>query len=204
MSNFTPQEQQYLAQLEQKVLMMESRVNSGMMATLTPPSTERRIQDEVPFEEVPVKDPMPWLPVTPGDIAWSVNDRVLTLTNGAINTQAVQRLGFDTPSAVYAITAAVRTTDGAAIPGSFGSVLDTFQIQFRMTNPRLWQTNPVSGSTVCGTAERPRFLGRPCWRMNTGSVLIANITPLMANLNVDLNIWVLETIGCTNILPNTR
>jgi hypothetical protein len=171
-----------------------------MLATLTPDSTEQRIYGGIPHEEVPVFEPMPWLPTAPG-VAWGLNDRVTTLTNGTINVQAWTPMGFDFPSAIYAITAAVRTTDGSQISAAFGTVLDVFDIQFRLAQGRLWQTSAALGSSVCGTGERPRKLGRPCWRFNNGAVLRIGITPFLANLRIDIVCYTLETYGGSNIMP---
>ncbi len=172
----------------------------GMTATLTPPDTNRRIWEGTEFEEVPVAMPMPWLPIA-SDIAWGLNDRVQTFTNLAANAESIQRLNFDIPSAVFALTAAVRRTDGNAINGDFGNVLDTFRVQFTLSQGRQWQTNNAMGSAIVGTAQRPRWLGRPCWRFNNGAVLQVRLTPLIANLQVDIVVWALETTGASNIIP---
>lgn len=172
-----------------------------MLASLNPPDTDQRILAGVPFKEIPLADPMPWMPCGT-DIAWGLNDRVLTFTNQAINVEVPQQIGFDLPSVTYALTAAVRTTDGNAIPGTFGNVLDTFRIQFVWSGSnRRWQTIAALGSTVLGSGSWPRLLGRPGWRFTKGSNLIVNFTPLVANLQVDIVLWVVETSGPGNLSP---
>lgn len=201
-SPLTPQEQAWLQMLTHRAQANGQQIVVGpdMRATLTPPSTERRILAGVPYEETPVAEPVPWLPIST-DIAWGLNDRVSTFTNQTINAEATNNLGFDIPSVVYAITAAVRDTAGNSISGAFGNVLDTFRIQFGLTNGRNWQTANTMGSTICGTAERPRFLGRSCWRLNNGAVLQCRVTPLVANLQIDIVLWCVETTGGSNIVP---
>lgn len=177
---------------------LDSLITPTMRASLTPPSNDQRILGGVPFEEVPVKDPVPYLPVA-NDIAWTLTDLAINVTNVASGTATPVTVSWDMPASVYAITASVRTTDGGAFPSGIRTALDLFRIQFESANIRKFITAPVLGSTVCGTAERPRFLGRPCWKFNNGSTLQTTITPLANNLEINVVLWSILTPGPTNI-----
>lgn len=187
-----------LQQAQGAAAQVMQQIGPNMLATLTPPNTERRLLNGIPYEEVPVKDPIPWMPVAE-NIAWGLNDRVITFTNQTINVEAVGSLGFDLTSNIYALTAAVRTTDGNDISGSYGSVLDLFRVQFELSQGRKWQTANAMGSALLGTAQRPRFLGRPGWRFNNGARLLVNFTPLRSNIQVDIVLWAIEFTGPGNL-----
>jgi len=170
-------------------------------ATINPVTgADQLMRMGIPFEEVPVFEPIPWLPVAK-DIAWGLSDRVVTLTNGVINTQVSTPLGFDFYTVAYALSAAVRNTAGNALPGSFGSPLDSFRVQFVTTGNYNFQTADAMGSALVGTAAFPRKLGRCCWRFNGGAQLRVLITPLMANLQVDVIVWTVQTTIGSNIAP---
>lgn len=170
----------------------------NMRATLNPPSDDQRLAGGVPYRMTRLGEPLAWLPYSP-TIAWRNNDRVAAFTNQTANAQATVRLNFDTPSVIYKIAAGVRDTQGNAINGSFGTVLDTFQIQFTLSQAGIvFQTTATYGSTICGTAALPRVLDIP-WRMDQGAAILVNVTPLMANLDVNIVLYTVETPGATNI-----
>ena len=178
------------------------------VAALEVPDTESRIVQGVPYQEVPVAEPMPWMPVA-NDIAWGLNDRTTTFTGATANVETPNTMGFDLPSVVYAITATVRQSTFEPQGNffnfwegnGFASPLDTFRVQFGLSQGRNWQTTNAPGSTICGSAERPRFLGRSAWRLGEGAVLLVKVTPLLANLNIDIVLWAVEFTGGSNIRP---
>ncbi len=194
----SPHEMAMFRQLAAKAQASGQMVGPDMLATLTPPDTERRILSGVPYEEVPIAQPVPWLPVAK-DIAWGLNDRVVTFTDSNINVEAITNLGFDIPSVVYALTASVRSTNGTPLPGTLGNVRDAFRIQFELSQGRKWQTSNAMGSAILGSAERPRMLGRPGWRFNNGATMLVKVTPLIGNLQIDIVLWTLEMTGPGNI-----
>lgn len=204
MSALNQQEWLYLQNLQQRAIaagQLPQQValpGPGMAATLNPPNTTQRLINGVPFDMVRLGDPIAWLPFSPS-IAWMSLDNVANITNETANTSIPVRLSFDVPTVIYKIAAAVRNTAGAAIGGQFGNVLDTFTIQVSLTGSgRLFQTTPVSGSTICGTAEFPRILDIP-WRFDPGATLQVSLTPLIANLLVDVVFYAVQLPGATNI-----
>lgn len=203
-SPLNPQEwaqYQYLLQRAREAGQDPSQValpGPGMAATLNPPTSTQRLINGVPFDMVRLGDPLAWLPFSPS-IAWLSLDYTANITNQTANASTPVRLGFDTPTVIYKIGAAVRDTSGAAIGGQFGDVLDTFLIQCVLTGSgRLFQTTPTSGSAICGTAQRPRVLDFP-WRLEPGANLSVNLTPLIANLYVDVTFYTVQLPGATNI-----
>lgn len=194
MNPLNPREVQILAQLQQRA---QANGQSPMLATLNPPDNGTRYFGGVPFRETPIKDPKPWLAVDQ-NIGYMLNDRISTISGVAANTQTIVRQGFDVPSAVFALTGTAIDTTGAALPVGLDP-LDTFTVQFVLTNGQRWQTVAGLGSTILGTAQRPRYLGGPCWILNNGAVMQVIITPLRANLRIDVNMMVVEQPGPTNI-----
>jgi hypothetical protein len=145
----------------------------------------------IPFVAMHVAEPAPLLPTegfTPG-----LNDRVISLVNGTAGTTALPTIAFDLDSAIYALTAAVYDTDGNAFPPTnFANALDTFTVQFKLAQGRQYQDNAALGSAVLGDAKYPRYLGMPAWRFPGGTVLQVLLTPLVANLRIDLTLWAIE------------
>ena len=176
---------------------LETVIGPNMLATLNPPTDDTRIKNGVPYREMQVYYPEPWMPVA-SDIAYSPNDRVVQVLNQTANTEVIERLGFDVPTVVYATVSAVRSTSGD-LPATVGNERDLFRVQFELTNGRKWQTSNSLGSTVTGTAERPRLLGRTGWRFDMGTVLLVKVTPLVANLDINVVLYTIETPGATNI-----
>lgn len=186
---------QQLANAAQQTGQLRAVLGDSLIATLAPPNTEQRIVRGVPFEEVPVAAPVPWLPVSPM-ISWGLNDRVVTRTDGTAATEYIDNMGFDLPCVAYAISAAVRSTSGAiSTTVTSSDALNLFRIQFELTNGRKWQTANVMGGAICGSAAQPRFLGRPGWRFEPGANMLVKITPLVANIQVDVVLWCIETPG---------
>lgn len=174
---------------------VEARIGPNMRAALTGPGAGggATVINGTPFSRYDVATPAPLLPDE--GYTMGINDRVVSVTGVAANTQSIQNIAFDLDSAVYAWTgAAYLTTLAAAFPGNgFANPLDTFTIQFRLSQgKRYYQTTPTLGSTVLGTAERPRYLGMPSLRLSSGTVLQAIVTPLIANLRIDVTLYTIE------------
>lgn len=197
MNPLNPQEAHFLAVLTQRAQANRQMPPHGQMATMNPPDNGTRYFNGIPFRQTEVFEPMPWLAVDP-NIGYMTNDRVSNLTGGAANTEVIVRNGFDVPSVVYALTGSAIDTTGADLPVGM-SPLDTFLVQFVLTNGQRWQTVPALGSTLLGSGERPRKTGRPTWVLNNGAVMEVRITPLRTNLRIDVVMYTLEQPGPTNI-----
>lgn len=189
-------------------LRVRSLFADQAIAAMELPDTETRMVGQVPYQEVPIADPQPWLAVA-NDTAWMLSDRTIQFIGGGAtaNTEVQGNFSWMYDTAVYALVGTVRDTNFT--PAANQSVwwerhgladpLDAFLVQFTTTSNRNWQTAPVPASMVLGDARRPRFLGRPCWRMPGGSSLIVKVTPLFNNLTITLGTWVVETVSGSNI-----
>jgi len=122
-------------------------------------------------------------------------DMVTVFTGNAANTAYTTTIQFPEPSVIFALTATAIDTTGAALTRD---PLDTFTILLTRTNSDKLQTNTALGSTVCGTAQRPRYVGPSGWVQDRGTSITANITPLFANLRVDLVFMVAVIYGPTS------
>jgi len=169
---------------------IESQLGPAMRAGLEQ-TGRATVIGGVPFIAMHVAEPAPLLPAegfTPG-----LNDRVISIVNGNAGTTAIPTIAFDLDSAIYALTAAVYDTSGAAFPPTnVANPLDTFTVQFKLAQGRQYQDNAALGSVVLGDAKYPRYLGMPAWRFPGGTVMQVLITPLFANLRIDLSLWAIE------------
>jgi hypothetical protein len=168
---------------------IEQRIGPQMRATMQVDGP--MVIDGKPFVAIDAATPKPLVPLE--GYTLGLNDRLFSLVNGTINVQQPVQLGFDLNTAVYAITGAAYSTAGAAFPPTgFANALDAFTVQFKLAQGRQYQTNPILGSAIIGDAKFPRFLGMPAWRLPGGTVLQALITPLVANIRIDITIWCIE------------
>lgn len=178
---------QILATIDQRI---DQKLGPAMQAQLDN-TGQAVVTGGIPFVAFHVAEPAPLLPVK--GFTQGLNDRVISITNQQAGQQKIEPINFDLDSAVYAITAAVyKTTLQTFPPTGFANSLDTFTLQFKLAQGRQYQTSPALGSAVCGDAKFPRYLGMPAWRFPTGTVLNALVTPLVADLRIDITLWAVE------------
>lgn len=172
----------------------------GMMASLNPPSTRKRIWEGVEYEPTGLYEPKPLMPYA-DNIGWVPRDRTATFTNPTVGQESALTLGFSTPSVCYALTGSAIPSDGTTgLPVGYNP-LDTFRVQVKYSQGDLWQTDPTLARNVLGTAEFPRLVGARAWRLDAGTSLRLTVTPLVANLTIDVTLWIIETPG-SNIAPS--
>jgi hypothetical protein len=96
---------------------------------------------------------------------------------------------------------AVSTGVGNAFPVGINS-RNCFLVEFRLgSNNVAIDTAPTLAENVLGTGERPGEIGGDGFPINAGDVLIANITPLLPNLNISISMIMLEQLGRQNFVP---
>lgn len=142
----------------------------------------------------------PFVPFNP-NVGMIVRHYSTGILNQTAGTEVVNNVLFDIPVRLIAINGAAFTTDAAALPVGRNS-LDTFLFRLAYTTGERLDISERLGSTVCGTAERPGELGYAGWSMNAGSSVQVGITPLMANLRVDVVLVCLEMRGASNFAPS--
>jgi hypothetical protein len=122
---------------------------------------------------------------------------VESVINLAANNTQPRVIQFDIPTCVYALAAsAIDTTDPTTYTGV--DPRDLFVLGFENTNGDRFTTAPALASTIVGTAERPRLIGGVGWLFDRGGSLLVNITPLVDNLRIDVNLISIEIRGPAN------
>jgi len=150
-----------------------------------------------PWQRVPVYPPQLLLS-TNKYVGHQTRDYGAGILNIAINTVTTATVQFDTPSILFALTASAFTTDGVGLPVG-REALDTFLIGLEHSNGDRLTTTARLGSTICGSASQPRLVGGNGWVFDRGSTAVFLITPLMANLRIDVNLMCIEERGPSNL-----
>ena len=119
------------------------------------------------------------------------------ISNGTTNVEQLQRIQFDLPCRLIAINASVQTTEGT-IDRIVGNPLDLFLISLAYTTGDQILVGTRLASTVCGTGSEPAELGGTGYAINTGASMQIGITPLFADLRIDVVLVCLEMRGSTN------
>jgi hypothetical protein len=149
-----------------------------------------------------VADPRPLIPVSAnGDIAMMFFTRTARFANIGAGIPTPVQLGFDTPAAVYARTAGLRTANGTALTVSYANPLDLFDVIFtRQASGNLLDVTSGMGSTLLGTAERPAYIGGRGWQFDNGNSLTITVTPSIAGLIIDITVWYITFVGPQNFV----
>lgn len=159
--------------------------------------------------------PVPWIrfPFYPTAPFYSTDPRVgtqvrmygATLLNTdadyVVGTEAIRTVQFDIPCRMVAINgAAVVLAAGVPQAAAFTGMnpLDSFLFRIEYTTGDRLMTGARMASTVLGSMENPGEIGGTGYTIDQGASLILGITPLMANLRVDITLICLEIRGATN------
>jgi hypothetical protein len=150
----------------------------------------------------------PWqrVPIYPPQILLSTNKYVghetryygAGILNIAANTQTTATVQFDTPCIIFAMTGAAFDTQAGALPIGTAA-LDTFIIALEHSNGNRLTTTARLGSTILGTAAQPGLIGGNGWVFDRGSTMVMLITPLRANMRIDVNLLCVEERGPSNL-----
>jgi hypothetical protein len=165
-------------------------------ASLNPPTYEGFARDVPQWYREPVYEPRIFFPNSE-HIAKQARIRSVSISNQPANTEVSQFINIDVPAVNYAISAAAIDTAGAALPAGLDP-LDTFLVRFaHNSGDRL---TPISqlGSCVCGSGAFPFLIGGAGWIFDRGGSLEVGITPLRANLRIDVTCWFIEILGPLN------
>lgn len=119
------------------------------------------------------------------------------ITNGTANTEVINRIQFDLPCRLIAINASVQTTDGN-IARIINNPLDLFLISLSYTTGDQILVGTRLASTICGSGSEPAEMGGTGYAINTGASVSIGMTPLFANLRIDVVLVCLEMRGSTN------
>jgi hypothetical protein len=120
-----------------------------------------------------------------------------------LNSETIRPLQFDIPVRLIAINGSAFNTSAAggnALPVGVGP-RDCWLLRVEYTNGDRLMVNSRLASTVCGTSEQPGELGGTGWTFDQGASVQVGITPLLANLRIDVTFQCLEMRGPRNYMP---
>lgn len=116
----------------------------------------------------------------------------------AVGTEATRVIRFDIPGTAVAVNgAAFPTQAGNAFPIGIGP-RGCWLFRMEYTTGERLQISERLAELFVGTAERPGEIGGDGWEIDQGAAMIIGITPLMANLRIDLTLITLEQRGKRN------
>lgn len=151
-----------------------------------------------------VADPRPLIPVSQtGDVAMTWRTRTARFAQLTTASQA-QTLQFDSPCVIYMRTAGVRQATGQALNASTNNLLNLFDVQFtRGSVGALLDIDSGMGGTLCGTSERPAYIGGRAWQFDNGNSLTITVTPSLANLIIDVTVGFVAFLGPDNFVAGS-
>jgi hypothetical protein len=116
----------------------------------------------------------------------------------AIGTEALRPIQFDIPCRLVARNGSCVDLTGAL---NFTGInpRDLFRIRFEYTTGDRLDVAARLASTVLGTGERPGEIGDVGWTIGPGASMVVGITPLFANLTIEVVLVCLETRTRTNV-----
>mgnify|MGYP003655989241 FL=1 len=169
------------------------------MAALDPPSAYGEVGGQkVPWYREPVLEPRIFFPndlYTAKQIRW----RNVVVENEAIGTEIVRLINIDIPSTVYAFTGGARDTTNVLQLNDGGR--GDFLVRYaHNSGDRLTPTAGL-GTLFCGDARFPALVGAAGWVFNRGGSIEVGITPLRANLRIEVAAWVVEIRSHQNYNP---
>lgn len=159
-------------------------------------------QGQAAYARCAVAQPQPWLYYGP-NIGHPARDFTVQLLNGTVNVEAqtANPWRFDVPGSIIALTGSCHLTTGAGFPVGW-SPLDSFKVRINTVNGQEGLiVQAAHASNVLGTGALPRYLPLDCWKFDVGAVFQVFVTPLIANLDIDVTAWVVFDLGPTNVTP---
>lgn len=163
------------------------------------------------------KGEVPWIrfPYYPTAPFYSTDPRVgtqtrfygatLTYTDAdfAVNAETIRTVQFDIPCRLIAINASSIVYDGAnQVTGYVNGMnpLDQFLFRLEYTTGDRLHTGSRLASTVCGSFENPGEIGGVGYTIDQGASVILGLTPLVANIRIDITLVCLEVRGASNFV----
>lgn len=153
------------------------------------------------FVRVPVYPTAPYISTNP---YVGVQPRFYgaTLTSAdsdyTLNAEAIRIVNFDIPCTLFArCGAAFSLAAGNTLPAGV-TPLNTFLFRMEYSTGDKLDTGPRLASTCLGTMENPGEIGGTGYTIQPGAGVILGITPLLANLRIDITLFCMEQRGPTN------
>lgn len=157
----------------------------------------------MPFVRFPFFPTSPWYSTNPNvgyQVRYYSASVASTDSDFTVGTEVTRTVQFDLPCRVIAFNGAAYPTDWSSPPQINGNdffpsernmnLLYRFRVEYT-TGDKL-QTNARVASTVVGTGSDPGEIGGHGYNIDQGASLQVSITPLLADITVDVSIVCLE------------
>lgn len=188
---------------DQQISYMQGQQRGGSSG-YPPPSASALIQpptasqlggeQPLPFVRYPFYPTSPYYSTNPNvgyQVRFYSGGILSTDADYAVNTEALRNIQFDIPCRLIAFNGAAIDTTGVVV---YDETNMNNQYLFRMeytTGDRL-QTTARLASTVVGTMKNPGEIGSHGYNIDQGASVTLGITPLVANLRIDVTLVCLE------------
>ncbi len=153
-----------------------------------------------PFVRMPFWPTAPYYSTQP-NVGYQPRFYTATLTSAdtdyLINNEALRIVQFDIPCVLVGwCGSAIDTAAPANLSGL--NPRDTFLFRAEYSTGDQLVTAPVLASAILGTMENPGQIGSSGYTLNPGAGLVLGLTPLLANLRIDITLICLEARGPSN------
>jgi hypothetical protein len=153
-----------------------------------------------PFIRFPFYPTAPWYSTDPNvgyQVRFYSQGLINTDADYVIGTEAIRPVAFDLPCRLIAINGACNNIAGANnITEQNMNLMYLFRAEYT-TGDRLHVFARLA-STVLGTGQNPGEIGGHGYNIDQGATLTLGITPLVANLRIDITLVCLEMRGPRN------
>jgi hypothetical protein len=113
-------------------------------------------------------------------------------------SESIRIVNFDIPCVLFARAGgAFNTAVGNAFPLGVRP-LDTFLFRMEYSTGDKLDTGPRLASTCLGSMENPGEIGGTGYVIQPGAGVVLGITPLLANLRIDITLFCMEQRGPSN------
>lgn len=156
----------------------------------------------MPFVRFPFFPTAPWYSTNPNvgyQVRYYSTELLSTDSDYAAGTESTRSVQFDIPCRLIAINgASQQNTLPFDVP--FAAITDIneqnmnlfWMFRAEYTTGDKLHTNARLAATVVGTAKNPGEIGGHGYNIDSGATLICGITPLVANLRIDITFVCLE------------
>lgn len=134
------------------------------------------------------------------DVGYQTRFYSTGVVNATAGSETLAIIQFDLPCRLIAINgSAFNTAAGNALPVGVDP-RDTFLFRLEYTTGDKLHITQRLGSTVVGTSQRPGEIGGVGYTIDQGASVTIGITPLLANLRIDITLVCLEMRGPRNFI----
>lgn len=118
-------------------------------------------------------------------------------TDYSVGTEALRIVQFDMPCTIVAINGGALDTDDVTTLSGINP-LSTFLFRVEYSTGDKLMTAARLASTCIGTQENPGEIGNSGYTIQPGASVVLGITPLLADLRIDITLVCLEARGPSN------